>query len=119
RVARGKESGELAAVEPDPVALRTGVDDHRFIDSAVNTQQSRVVPRALRPLAGSLFVAPTPQQSRNVARVLREQLSQFVCVEPDAVARRAAVDRHAVYCEIADIFSLTFGTFHWTSRLRI
>jgi hypothetical protein len=57
-------------------------------------------------------MTPTPQQGRNLTRVLGQQFGQLMRVEPDAVARGATVYSQAIYGKVADVFCLAFGTFH-------
>src|SRR5881227_3801548 len=103
-----KEFFEFAAVEPDAATLGTGIDDHGFIDRAVNPQQCRAITRALPLLAVGLILAPAAQQGRHVTRVFGEQLAQLVSIKPDAVAGRASVNSHPFDGDFADIFYLAF-----------
>jgi hypothetical protein len=55
---RREQLFKLAAVEPDAVAIRTRIENHRLFDAAVNAQQLRRVARAPTFYAFGIFAFP-------------------------------------------------------------
>jgi hypothetical protein len=112
---RREEFLELAAIEPDAVAIGAGVDNDRAVDGAIDTQQPRSIARAVAFSSGGFIDRRAFQQTRHLVCLFREQLTEFVVVKPGTVALGAAVDGYFVHSKFDQRFALAFWALH--SRL--
>jgi hypothetical protein len=72
---RREQLGKFAAIEPDAAAIRAGVDNHRFLNRAVDTQQLSRIPRADTFFAIEPFVLAAAAQQPNLFGVFGQKLA--------------------------------------------
>jgi hypothetical protein len=113
RPARREELLELPAVKPNTAALGAGVDDNGPLNGAIDSHEIRAIARAAPLFAFGQFVAAPATERRHLAGILSEQLTEFLRIEPDSVARRTTVHGHFFHEKFAKSLSIALGTVHF------
>jgi hypothetical protein len=77
-----------------PAAIRASVNNHRFLNRAVDTQQLTAIAWAISFFSGQLVAHAAAAQQRNLFGVFGQQLAELLGVEPNSVACGATIDCH-------------------------
>lgn len=77
---------KFAAVKPNSVTVRAGVEDYSAIDAAVDAQQLRGIAGAKAFFPLQVFLHRSAPQRSHVLRIFGEKLGELASIKPTSVA---------------------------------